>query len=1288
MRNVKDPNHQPGHSPGALKRAIGAGLALSLACGLGQLSLPAAQAADPVVGGQWSTTYETGQPQSLVDEQDTAPVGLRGETEGAHSLIDAAAVYSPTPNTSSSTEHLASLLDKNPSTKWYVNLTTAASTLPISAVYPLTAPTVVTGYSLTSANDNSNRNPKAWTVYGSNTASAATNVDDASWVAIDSRTNQTFSNFHQRNFFTITTPGSYQYYLLKVTQLNGETIRFQIADWTLLSWDGATASTLSTSVQDPRGVSSTVGSGAVRYSGANIAAGHSSTVNTLHSGLDVLVGSDTGLQYSVFPSSAESTPAAVDVEYTDADGSNAARLSASGLLDSNGTAVTAAAHASSFTPGQWNTVNIDLSSLVCKKITKVLLSYDNTAAHANTAFSGFVDNITVGANPFVGPLALTPKTLPTLRDGYQVYSDLASLTGTGVTSGAATASINLNDGSAAVPLTLTATGSGATLSFPSSFSFTKPGRYSATLSASNGSDTVSAPVTLDVSRDRRPGGGIASAANVACLTVSGTAADCDGNTYAFDKAKLSALGVVQGTENSVTLGGTAFYYHLPSIASGSRDTIFPAGQKVSTSLNPGTTSISFLGFANEGTRSTTVTLHFTDGTTQAVPVSFGDWVGAATTPISGNSVVANTVGRLMGSSGSDAANAAIFATTPVTLDSVGGTPKTVSYLEFAPQSGVIKPDGQVHIVAWATDGAPVDVGADLTATVPEAATVSLGSAYSGALTTVSGGLGAYSATVNWGDGSPLQNATVAGTEVTGSHTYAAGGTYTATITVATGALSTTVTKTITVRYLPTLVAPTTAVDLGNAVALSGTGYQPGATVTFAWAGASPLTQPWTAVADSSGELTTTSPVLPAEIATGSYTVTASGDSWDPVSATVLVNHITSATATTITAPSEPQAVGSAITLTATVTSSLEGTAGPSGTVQFHQGTDVLGDPVAVTGHTASLTTSELPLGAHSVTAQYVGDANYASSTSAAVTVDVVKKASHTQLSGIPASIQVGTTIPVSVAVTPVGATGTVEILDGASPLGTFTLDPTTSTVSVPLNTLSVGDHSLSATYSGDASHQVSTSDAVSTTVTAKSVPAATVARPVFSKASQVFGSVMSKRARVSVVVSGVTSGTVTFRSGSVVWGSAKVVRSGSSYSASLVVPGSLKVGSYAGVTASLVSGSVTAVSAKSAVVFKVVKASTSVKVKGKAFKKGSKPKVTVTVAKLSSGVYASGTVKVYVGKKAVKKVKVTAKKKGKVTVTLPKRYGKTVRVKATFVPSSASTVAGATSKSVKVKVKK
>ena len=91
----------------------------------------------------------------------------------------------------------------------------------------------------------------------------------------------------------------------------------------------------------------------------------------------------------------------------------------------------------------------------------------------------------------------------------------------------------------------------------------------------------------------------------------------------------------------------------------------------------------------------------------------------------------------------------------------------------------------------------------------------------------------------------------------------------------------------------------------------------------------------------------------------------------------------------------------------------------------------------------------------------------------------------------------------------------------------------------------------------------------------------------------------------------------------------------------------------------------------------------SIKVKGKAFAKGTKPKVTVTV-KLTSGT-PQGKVVLYVGKKKVKKVAVS---KVKTTITLKKAYRKAIKVKATYQPSTLHNGTTKTSSVTKVKVKK
>lgn len=266
------------------------------------------------------------------------------------------------------------------------------------------------------------------------------------------------------------------------------------------------------------------------------------------------------------------------------------------------------------------------------------------------------------------------------------------------------------------------------------------------------------------------------------------------------------------------------------------------------------------------------------------------------------------------------------------------------------------------------------------------------------------------------------------------------------------------------------------------------------------------------------------------------------------------------------------------------------------------------------------------------------------------------------------------------------ATGTVEFFDANVSVGSATVVNGKATRVV--SGLVAGVHTFTAVYSGDSDYR---GQASTNAATVNVIPqAAGVTAPRFSATKQVYGAAVAKRAKVAVVVTGATSGTVTFKAGSTTLGSAPVVKSGSAYTATLVLPGTFKVGSYSKVTATLVSGGKTTVSAASSQVLKVVKAAPSkVKVTAKKFKKGTKPKVTVTVGKLTNGQYASGTVAVYVGKKKVKTVKLKQSKKGKVTVTLPKRYKSSIKVKAKFAPSKAAAkgVSSKTSKTIKVRVK-
>jgi hypothetical protein len=88
----------------------------------------------------------------------------------------------------------------------------------------------------------------------------------------------------------------------------------------------------------------------------------------------------------------------------------------------------------------------------------------------------------------------------------------------------------------------------------------------------------------------------------------------------------------------------------------------------------------------------------------------------------------------------------------------------------------------------------------------------------------------------------------------------------------------------------------------------------------------------------------------------------------------------------------------------------------------------------------------------------------------------------------------GQTVIFTATVSPSAATGTVTFFDGAVTLGSGPLIGGTATL--PIASLSVGSHSITATYNGDNNYNASTSSAVSQTVNADTTaPAVTLTAP-------------------------------------------------------------------------------------------------------------------------------------------------------------------------------------------------
>jgi hypothetical protein len=195
------------------------------------------------------------------------------------------------------------------------------------------------------------------------------------------------------------------------------------------------------------------------------------------------------------------------------------------------------------------------------------------------------------------------------------------------------------------------------------------------------------------------------------------------------------------------------------------------------------------------------------------------------------------------------------------------------------------------------------------------------------------------------------------------------------------------------------------------------------------------------------------------------------------SAAVLVT-VTKATPSVALATSTPTvAFGSNATLTATIAPAGAGSY-PTGTVTFYEGTNPVGAGTLTGAGVAS--TSFAPTGgAHTYTASYSGDMNYAAATSSANTAVAVAPASTTTTLIVSTNTAAGqpTTLQATItpgATGPVSPTGTITFLDGTTTIGSGTVSGN-SVTSTAL--LAQGTHSITAKYSGDTSFAASTSAA-------------------------------------------------------------------------------------------------------------------------------------------------------------------------------------------------------------------
>jgi hypothetical protein len=193
------------------------------------------------------------------------------------------------------------------------------------------------------------------------------------------------------------------------------------------------------------------------------------------------------------------------------------------------------------------------------------------------------------------------------------------------------------------------------------------------------------------------------------------------------------------------------------------------------------------------------------------------------------------------------------------------------------------------------------------------------------------------------------------------------------------------------------------------------------------------------------------------------------------------------TSTSVGASATELTAGATETFTVAVTASG---AIPAGSVSLMDGTTSLGTPTLTNG-TASLAVSSLTAGTHTITASYAGNTVDApSSSSVVVQVSAVQVTTTTTLVVTPTTVESGQTLLLTATVAAASGstvpTGTIVFQDGSDSLGSSPLANGAATLSV--SNLSVGSHTLTAVYGGDAGDLGATSASQTVVVTGTAPP--------------------------------------------------------------------------------------------------------------------------------------------------------------------------------------------------------
>ena len=284
------------------------------------------------------------------------------------------------------------------------------------------------------------------------------------------------------------------------------------------------------------------------------------------------------------------------------------------------------------------------------------------------------------------------------------------------------------------------------------------------------------------------------------------------------------------------------------------------------------------------------------------------------------------------------------------------------------------------------------------------------------------------------------------------------------------------------------------------------------------------------------------------VATHSITAAYSGNASFTASASAALSQVVNqgATSTALSSATNPSVFGQSVSVTATVTATAPSTGTPTGSVNFFDGATNIGTAALNGSGVATLSTSSLSVASHSITAVYVGDASFATSTSSAVSQVVNQGATGTALTSATNPSAFGQSVTFTVTVTATSPStgtpsGSVDFFDGVASIGTVTLNGS-GVATLSTSSLSVASHSITAVYAGSANYLTSTSGAVNQVVNNGATSTAVTS----SLSPSLSGNAVTFTATVTVTApaTGTPAGTVNFFDGVTNIGSSSLNGSG------------------------------------------------------------------------------------------------------------------------------------------------